>query len=177
VLPRSAAQFEALLDKGRGEFGAVVDRIAAHVTEVLREARLVREKSASLQNPVFNAVVEDARAQLNALVPPEFPLCVSTTLWPHLTRFLKALVRRLDKVAGNLKRDAELLAKVAASARVVRELSAQKRLEPRPELDRLHWMVEEFRVSLFAQDLKTVLPVSEKRLADQVEKARAESRK
>jgi ATP-dependent helicase HrpA len=90
---------------------------------------------------------------------------------------LKALVRRLDKVAGNLKRDAELMSKVAPSAKVLRELSADGRHEPRPELDRLHWMIEEFRVSLFAQDLKTALPVSEKRLVDQVEKAKSESRK
>ena len=176
-LPRTAEQFDAMLNRGRAEFGAVVDRLAAHVTDVLREARLAREKLAVLQGPVFKTVVDDARAQLTALIPPEFPLQVSTTLWPHLARFLKALVRRLDKVAGNLKRDAELMSKVAPSAKVLRELSADGRHEPRPELDRLHWMIEEFRVSLFAQDLKTALPVSEKRLVEQVEKAKSESRK
>lgn len=176
-LPRDAAQFDALLNRGRAEFGTVVDRIGVHVTDVLREARLAREKLATLQSPAFKAVVDDARAQLSALIPAEFPLKVSTALWPHLPRFLKALVRRLDKVAGNLKRDSELMSKVAPPAKVLRELSAESRPDARPELERLHWMIEEFRVSLFAQDLKTALPVSEKRLADQVEKARAESKR
>jgi ATP-dependent helicase HrpA len=48
---------------------------------------------------------------------------------------------------------------------------------PRIQLDRLQWMIEEFRVSLFAQDLKTATPVSEKRLTEQVELSRAENRR
>jgi ATP-dependent helicase HrpA len=176
-LPRSAEEFERLLDRGRANFGAVVDRVAAHVTEVLREARLARERSAALNNPAFKPVVEDTRAQLSALIPPEFPLQVPTVLWPHLPRFLKALARRVDKVAGNLKRDVELMNRVAPFAKAFKELNAQDaKAESRPELARLHWMIEEFRVSLFAQDLRTALPVSEKRLAEQVERARAESR-
>lgn len=176
-LPRSAQEFERLLDKGRADFGAVVDRVAAHVTEVLRDARLARERSAALNSPAFKAVVEDTRAQLGALIPPEFPLQVPAVLWPHLPRFLKALARRVDKVGGNLKRDIELMNRVAPFAKAFKELSVQEvKAEARPELARLHWMIEEFRVSLFAQDLRTALPVSEKRLAEQVERARAESR-
>jgi ATP-dependent helicase HrpA len=176
-LPRNAAEFERLLDRGRADFGAVVDKVAAHVTEVLREARLARERSAALSNPAFKPVVEDTRAQMSALIPPEFPLKVSTVLWPHLPRFLKALARRVDKVAGNLKRDIELMNRVAPFAKAFRELNTgDAKAESRPELARLHWMIEEFRVSLFAQDLRTAIPVSEKRLAEQVEKARVESR-
>jgi ATP-dependent helicase HrpA len=177
-LPRSAEEFELLLNRGRADFGAVVDHVATHIAEVLREARLVREKSAALSGPVFKSIVEDTRAQMSALIPPEFPLEVSTLLWPHLPRFLKALARRLDKVAGNLKRDVELVNRVAPFAKALRDLStSDSRPERRPELDRLHWMIEEFRVSLFAQDLRTALPVSEKRLAEQVDRARGESKK
>ena len=91
-------------------------------------------------------------------------------------RFLKALTRRLDKVAGNQKRDAELAAKVAPSMRAYEQLATQAhRHTSHAELARLQWMIEELRVSLFAQDLRTALPVSEKRVAEQIERARAES--
>jgi ATP-dependent helicase HrpA len=174
-LPRDAAAFEKLLDAQRANFGAVVDRVANHIAEVLRDARAVREKLSALQNPTFKSVVEDVRLQMQALVPAGFPFDVPAVLWPHLARYMKALTRRLDKVAGNLKRDAELIARVAPFIKAFREISARAHPhETRIELDRLHWMIEEFRVSLFAQDLRTALPVSEKRLAQQVELARAE---
>jgi ATP-dependent helicase HrpA len=70
-----------------------------------------------------------------------------------------------------------LMGKIAPFATAVRQLlAAHKTLDRRPEVERLQWMVEEFRVSLFAQDLKTALPVSDKRLADQLELARREAR-
>lgn len=177
-LPRNAEGFEALLNRRRGEFGALVDRFATHVIDVLRDVRAVREKLNALQGPAFKSVVEDVTAQLASFVPAGFPMDVPALLWPHLPRFLKALTRRLDKVAGNLKRDAELVTRVAPSVKALQQLSAMNHVHaPRPEFDRLQWMIEEFRVSLFAQDLRTAIPVSEKRLADQVELARAESRR
>ena len=177
LVPRDASAFEKLLDTHRATFGNVVDRVASHVTEVLRDARSVREKVASLQNPTFKAVADDVRQQMQALVPAGFPFDVPSVLWPHLSRYMKALTRRLDKMAGNLKRDSELIARIAPFTKAFREISARVHPhEPRGELDRLHWMIEEFRVSLFAQDLKTAVPVSEKRLAQQVELARAETK-
>jgi ATP-dependent helicase HrpA len=114
---------------------------------------------------------------MKALVPAGFPFDVPAVLWPHLSRYMKALTRRLDKVAGNLKRDAELVARIAPFTKAFRDISARVHPhEPRTELDRLHWMIEEFRVSLFAQDLRTAISVSEKRLAQQVEAARAETK-
>jgi ATP-dependent helicase HrpA len=175
ALPRDSAAFDKLLDAHRATFGTVVDKVAGHIAEVLRDGRAVREKITALGNPAFKSVVDDARLQLQALMPAGFPFDVPALLWPHLARYLNALTRRLDKVAGNLKRDAELVAKVAPFAKAWREINARVHPhESRIELDRLHWMIEEFRVSLFAQDLKTALPVSEKRLTQQVEVARAE---
>lgn len=177
ALPRSAEEFESLLDRRRAQFGALADRVAMQVTEILREMRAAREKLNALQGPAFKATADDAKTQLGALIPVGFPMDVPPLLWPHLPRFLKALTRRLDKVAGNLKRDTELMNRFAPFAKAFRELDAGNAAHaPRPELERLQWMIEEFRVSLFAQDLRTALPVSEKRLADQTELARRESR-
>jgi len=178
ALPRSAAEFQALLNQRRSEFGTQVDRVASHVIELLREARGVRERLTGLQNPAFKSVVEDAKAQLAVLLPAGFPMDVPAVLWPHLPRYLKALVRRLDKVAGNVKRDAELANRIGPFLKAFgSERVAATAHQSRPELERLQWMLEEFRVSLFAQDLKTALAVSEKRLGEQLELARSEGRR
>jgi ATP-dependent helicase HrpA len=172
VLPRTAEQFQSLLDRHRSDFGDVVDRVLTHARETLRELRNVRQKLTSLDNPVFQATQQDARAQLQGLVPADFPIGVPETLWPHLPRYLKALGRRLEKVPGNQKRDAELMARVRPAMRAFQQLSAQvHRDEQHAEILRLQWLIEELRVSLFAQDLKTAIPVSEKRIAEQIEKA------
>jgi ATP-dependent helicase HrpA len=177
-LPRTETEFQSMLDRRRAEFGACVDGLSAQVVDALREVRGAREKLGALQAPSFGAVVSDVRAQLDTLMGSGFPLSVPPLLWPHLPRYLKALTRRLDKVAGNLKRDTELMIRVAPFAKAFVDLNKGSHAHtPRAELDRLQWMIEEFRVSLFAQDLRTATPVSEKRLADQLELARAESRR
>jgi len=172
ALPRTAEEFQSLLDRHRSDFGDVVDRVLTHARETLRELRNVRQKLASLDNPAFQAVQQDARAQLQALAPADFPIGVPEVLWPHLPRYLKALGRRLDKVPGNQKRDAELMARVRPAMHALEQLSAQQhRDEQHAEILRLQWLIEELRVSLFAQDLKTALPVSDKRIQEQIEKA------
>ena len=173
VLPRTAEQFQALLDRHRSDFGEVVDRVLSHARETMRELRNVRQKLAALDNPAFQTAQQDVRAQLQTLVPADFPTGVPEVLWPHLPRYLKALGRRLDKVPGNQKRDAELMARIRPAMRALEQLSAQQhRDEQHAEILRLQWLIEEMRVSLFAQDLKTAVPVSDKRLAEQIEKAR-----
>ncbi|HEY7641859.1 MAG TPA: ATP-dependent RNA helicase HrpA [Steroidobacteraceae bacterium] len=172
VLPRTAEQFEALLDRHRSSFGEVVDRELTHARDTLRELRNVRQKLAALDNPAYQALQQDARAQLQALVPANFPSDVPPVLWQHLPRYLKALTRRLDKAQGNQKRDAELAARVRPAMRALEQLRAQvHRDEQHAEIARLQWLIEELRVSLFAQDLKTAVPVSEKRVQEQIERA------
>ena len=72
-----------------------------------------------------------------------------------------------------MRRDAELAAKVKPFATALRTLIAEPALtSARPQLEDLRWMIEEFRVSLFAQELKTMVRVSDKRLEEQLRLAR-----
>jgi ATP-dependent helicase HrpA len=172
VLPRTAEQFDTLLDRYRSSFGEVVDRVLAHARETLRELRSVRQKLDALNSPAFQALQQDARSQLQTLVPANFPSGVPQVLWQHLPRYLKALGRRLDKAPGNQKRDAELAARVRPAVRALEQLSTRvHRDEQHAEIARLKWLIEALRVSLFAQDLKTAVPVSEKRIQEQIERA------
>jgi ATP-dependent helicase HrpA len=174
-LPRSAAQFDALLDRHRSRFGEVTDRVIEHTTVALRELRNARLKLASLEGAAYQPLRTDVQAQLQMLVPGDFPASVPPALWLHLPKYFRALTRRLDKAPGNQKRDTELMRQVSPATQAYQRLLSQApKGETHPELDRLQWMIEEFRVSLFAQDLKAALPVSDKRLADQIERARVE---
>jgi ATP-dependent helicase HrpA len=74
-----------------------------------------------------------------------------------------------------VERDRKLEAQVAPYESALREIeSGADRSKPAPERDRLRWMIEEFRVSLFAQELKTLAPVSARRLDEQLRLARRE---
>jgi ATP-dependent helicase HrpA len=177
ALPRTADEFTRLVDQRRGAFGDVVDRVLAHTLKTLEASRAARQKLAALEGDAFRAVREVVGAHLRSLAPEDFPTGVPADLWPHLPRYFRAVTRRLEKVPGNLKRDAELAARIAPAVRAYAQLAAAA--DPtvaHPELDRLQWLIEELRVSVFAQDLGTALPVSEKRVAEQVEKARAEAK-
>ncbi len=177
ALPRTAEVFTRLIDERRGGFGEVVDRVLAHTLKSLEALRAARQKLAVLEGDAFRAVREVVGAHLRSLAPEDFPTGVPSDLWPHLPRYFRAVTRRLEKVPGNVQRDAELAARVAPSLRAYTQLAATAdRTVAHPELDRLRWMIEELRVSVFAQDLGTALPVSEKRVAEQVEKARAEAK-
>jgi ATP-dependent helicase HrpA len=112
------------------------------------------------------------RAQRAALVYPGF---LSATPWPqlaHLPRYLQALDRRLAKAAIDPGRDAKHAQTIAVLWERYRARAEANRAVQRaePALEAFRWLVEELKVSLFAQELRTPFPVSYKRL----EKAWAE---
>jgi ATP-dependent helicase HrpA len=174
TLPRSKVQFDALLDSHRARIGEVTTRLAATLVEILQARRTVNALIAKLP-ATMKGFSDEASAQLALLMPDDF-LHIAEPWLAHLPRYLRALARRLERAPGNAKRDAELARLVVPFVAAYKQLSMIKSGSSRPELERLRWMIEEYRVSLFAQDLKTSLPVSDKRLAEQVERAKVEAR-
>jgi ATP-dependent helicase HrpA len=124
--------------------------------------RLGRVQAALPKLPA--AAAADIRAQLAWLVPAGFLL---TTPWERLRefpRYLQALEQRLEKVPRDPRRDAQLAAEIAPlEARYRERVKVERGLHP-PGEDKFRWLLEEFRVSLFAQQLKTIEPVSARRL-------------
>jgi ATP-dependent helicase HrpA len=177
-LPRTAQDFNKLLDSRRSQLSDVADRLAGIITLTLKEWRVARTALSGIRSGASYAeVVSDVDAQLLLLLPPNF---IETTPRPwldYLPRYLKAIARRIERLPPNVRRDAELSAKVRPFTTALRSLMAQPALSGvRSELDELRWMIEEFRVSLFAQELKTMIRVSEKRLEDQLSLAREAQR-
>ncbi len=147
------------------------------MTALFRQWRAVRSGLDKLAAPSLAGAVADINSQLKSLLPPDFVESVPRPWLDHLPRYLKALTRRVERLPANAKRDAELAAKVQPFINGMQGLVAQlTRPTVPPELTQLRWMIEEYRVSLFAQELKTMVKVSDKRLAEQLEAARVEAR-
>ncbi len=123
--------------------------------------------------PGLRPVVADVRAQLEDLISAGFVTEVGAEQLPQLRRYLRAMAQRLADTPGNLARDRDRQAQVEVARRDLAELRA-KLGENAEGLAELRWMIEELRVSLFAQKLGTAHPVSVPRIQaamDAVEEA------
>jgi ATP-dependent helicase HrpA len=149
------------------EAAAEVAHLIGPLFQAFMEIRKTWEKTAS---PQWQPTWQDVHAQLGQLFAPGF---LVRTPWPWLQqfpRYARAIVMRLQKLTGGAgQRDQQHLSAVVP--RWQRGIERLKQHRERqlydPELESYRWMTEEFRVSLFAQELGTAVPVSEKRLDQQ----------
>jgi ATP-dependent helicase HrpA len=159
---RSSAAFDARISMRRGGIGLPAQEISRVVQTTLE--RLGRIQSALAKtNP---ATAADIRAQLAWLTPAGFLL---TTPWARLRefpRYLQAIEQRLEKALLDTRRDGKLAAEIAPLETRYRDRIKAERGAIATGDDEFRWLLEEFRVSLFAQQLKTRVPVSARRLDD-----------
>jgi ATP-dependent helicase HrpA len=161
-LPSDADTFARRIDEGRGRLTLIAGEVARIAATVLSEYTVAQRKLKDARPP--KDVADDIAAQLERLVPKRF---LATTPWvrlAHLPRYLKGVVMRLDKLRSDPARDASRQAELRPlEQRFVRKL-AERRGGRDARLDEFRWWLEELRVGLFAQELKTPQPVSAKRL-------------
>jgi ATP-dependent helicase HrpA len=164
-LPMMQAEFARRVDQGRSRFNLIAQELARTARGILEEHAGLARKLAAMEKG-FPGPVADIRQQLERLLAPGW---LARTPWErlqHLPRYLKAASLRLDKLRADPARDARLAAELAALEQPYRrQLHARARLGGAAELEQFGWLLEELRVSLFAQQLKTPVPVSAKRLA------------
>lgn len=161
-LPADAASFRRRIDEGRGRLTLIANEIARAALQVLVEhaaaARKLKDSRATRE------LHDDVQAQLARLVPKRFLLSTPWTQLAHLPRYLKAVTARLDKWRADPARDAARLAELRPlEQRYLRTLADRKGVAD-ARLEEFRWLLEELRVSLFAQELRTPQPVSVKRL-------------
>jgi ATP-dependent helicase HrpA len=165
-LPMALADFARRVDQGRSRFNLIAQEIARKATGILNDHAAILKKLAGVEKAFPNAA-RDIDQQLGRLLAPGW---LARTPWDrlqHLPRYLKAVSARIDKLRADPTRDARLAADLASLEQPYRrELAARaKYAAPAAELEQFGWLLEELRVSLFAQELKTPVPVSAKRLA------------
>jgi ATP-dependent helicase HrpA len=164
-LPRSNAEFMTLKGRARTRLPAVSQAVSRQVQTIATEYQLLIAQQAKMPATV-NRLKRDVESQIALLVHPR---CFSQTPWEylqHLPRYLKALRLRIEKQPANPDRDGKNAASVGSLWQKWQEAvdKQQARDKLNPQLLEFRWLIEELRVSLFAQELKTPFPVSVKRL-------------
>ncbi|HET7162415.1 MAG TPA: ATP-dependent RNA helicase HrpA [Rhodanobacteraceae bacterium] len=160
---RNRASWQTLREAvSRAVFGAAMERLklAEPILAALGELRPWMKPAIKGQ---AEASYADLRGQLDALLAPGFLRELPRTRLAHLPRYLKAMRLRAEKLRTDPARDHSRMQQVLPYWRAV--LDARASGGDSEALDTLRWLVEEWRVSVFAQELKTAEPVSGKRMA------------
>jgi ATP-dependent helicase HrpA len=161
-LPSSEADFKRRLEEGRGRLTLIANEIARLASTVLTEfaaaSRKVKDTKISPDS------VADAAQQLQRLVGKRFIADTPYTQLQHFARYLKAVVLRLDKLRADAARDATKLAELKPLDQKYWRLVAERKGVTDARMQEFRWLLEELRVSFFAQELRTPQPVSVKRL-------------
>jgi ATP-dependent helicase HrpA len=163
-LPSTQAQFMHRRDEAKTRLNLIGQELARLVGIILNEFQLLSKKLQSAK--AFPDVVQDVQQQLERLLPGDFIEATPFERLQHFPRYLKAINLRLDKLRGDAARDARAMREfLPLQLQWSREdLKLRKQNAADPQLEQFRWLLEELRVQLFAQQLRTPAPVSVKRL-------------
>ena len=161
-LPHDEASFQRRIEEGRGRLTLIANEVARLASVILLEHASATRKIKDTKNAAEASA--DGHQQLQRLVPKNF---MTSTPWPqlqHFARYLKAITLRLDKVRADPARDAQRLAEFKPQEQRYWRLVAERKGAVDERMLEFRWLLEELRVSFFAQELRTPQPVSTKRL-------------
>lgn len=161
-LPADDASFHARRDEGRSRLNLLAQEIARLVGQILAEYAGLAKKLA--QAKPFPAAHADMQGQLAALVGKRFVVDTPYAQLAHFPRYLKGIALRIDKLKADPARDARQAAELQPLAQHYQRSVAQRGGVADARLAEFRWLLEELRISLFAQELRTPMPVSVKRL-------------
>lgn len=161
-LPTHEADFQRRVQEGRGRLTLIANEVARLAGTVLAEYAAAARKIKDTRNAP--EATQDAQQQLQRLMPKAFLAAAPWTQLAHFPRYLKAITLRLDKFRADPARDAARLAELRPQEQRYWRLVAERKGQVDARMQELRWLLEELRVSFFAQELRTPQPVSVKRL-------------
>jgi ATP-dependent helicase HrpA len=168
-LPVTAEQFKQRLQAGKPRLALIAQEISKHALAAL-QANADLQKKLAQAKAASPSAYGDIQAQLQALIFPKFVSEIPYTQLVHLPRYLKAIALRIDKLRSNPSRDAQCQKDWESVARPWQKLlqgnkgAGSYALFEDQGLRDFRWQLEELRVALYAQELKTPTPMSLKRL-------------
>ncbi|HTJ00047.1 MAG TPA: ATP-dependent RNA helicase HrpA [Dongiaceae bacterium] len=187
------AQFDASVQQTRERLAGLPARLEAQLNQILplrqQIATKLGQQAATAPAPRGRTLTDLSQlglptkgvasasplaAELNQLLPPRFLEQIEFDRLKELPRYLKALLTRVERAKLNPVKDQERAAQLAPYARAVAEFATKPAALPeaRQVQEEFRWLVEEFKVSLFAQELGTAVPVSAKRLDQKLQQLR-----
>ncbi|MGE0800019.1 MAG: ATP-dependent RNA helicase HrpA [Lautropia sp.] len=171
-LPVDAASFDERVVQGRSRFLLTAQELIRLLQAILAEYGVLRRKLAVTRNQPH--VQSDIAEQLAGLFTSGFLRQVPFETLAHYPRYLKAVIMRLDKLREQPQRDQQAMAEMAPLLARWQRRSKALRGEQDSGFESFRWLLEELRVSLFAQSLRTPVPVSVKRLTRMLDQKEAQ---
>jgi len=160
--PADREAFERRVAEARPRLALIGQELARTLGTVLAEHAALQKKLAAAKG--FPQAAADVAQQIGALLPRGFVATTDASRLPHVARYLKAASARLEKVRADPARDAQRMAEIAPMLQNFARAQAALKGRVDPRLEEFRWLLEELRVSMFAQELRTPVPVSVKRL-------------
>jgi ATP-dependent helicase HrpA len=160
--PTDLKAFDQRLAEGRPRLVLIAQEVLRQAGVVLTEHQAAARKLKDARVP--KPLQDDLQAQLDRLLPKQFLVQTGWLQLQHLPRYLKGIQLRLDKWRQDAARDERLLAELRPLEQRWQRRVAELRGARDPRLEDFRWQLEELRVGLFAQELRTPQPVSVKRL-------------
>ncbi|APW42836.1 ATP-dependent helicase [Rhodoferax saidenbachensis] len=161
-LPTDEFAFKRRIEEGRGRLTLIANEVARMASTILLEFATAARKIKDTKNAVD--ATTDAQQQLNRLIPKKFLQATPWDRLQHLARYLKAITLRLEKYRADPARDAARLTELRPQEQRYWRLVAERKGAVDERMTEFRWLLEELRVSFFAQELRTPQPVSVKRL-------------
>lgn len=161
-LPSNEAEFTARGKEAKNRLLLIAQELARLVGSVLTEYQAVQKSLPQIK--AHNQANQDVRAQLEWLLHKRFIADTPYERLQHVPRYLKAINLRIEKLRSNPARDAQCMAQMQPLTQAWQKLRQAQQGNSDPRVDEFAWMLQELRVSLFAQELKTPVIVSVKRL-------------
>jgi ATP-dependent helicase HrpA len=161
-LPTNEAEFTARGKEAKNRLLLIAQELARLVGNVLTEYQAVQKNLPQLK--AHAQANEDVRAQLEWLVHKRFIADTPYQRLQHVPRYLKAINLRMEKLRSNPARDAQCMAQMQPLTQALKKLGQAQQGNSDTRVDEFAWLMQELRVSLFAQELKTPVIVSVKRL-------------
>jgi len=161
-LPADEFAFKKRIDEGRGRLTLIANEVARLAGVILVDYSAATRKIKDTKNA--NDAVSDCAQQLQRLMPKHFMVRTPWNQLQHFSRYLKAIVLRLDKWRSDPARDAAKLLELKPQEQRYWRLVAERKGAVDERMLEFRWLLEELRVSFFAQELRTPQPVSIKRL-------------
>jgi ATP-dependent helicase HrpA len=162
--------FKETLTRGLFDIGHSLGEAVQEILSTYHNVRLTMsniEKRVG-NNQAIKSLIEETKKDLENLVPKDFLTQYSLERLKHIPRYLEALRLRVERARHDPAKDRAKAGQISrfiqALENLDKEVHANTSLEKRAEIEEYRWMVEEFKVSLYAPELKTAHPISAKRL-------------
>ena len=160
--PKDAESFSCTRELAKERVGLLAQELSRLVLSILEQSEVARKRL--VQFKVHESACKDMVIQLSELMPPDFVMRTPYEQLKHLPRYLEAIAVRFDGLRSDAIRDQRRMSEMAPLLAHYRRARQALAGAPEPGLDQFFWMLQELRVALFAQRLRTPYPVSAKRL-------------